>query len=88
MNKTSKTVLLILLAVILVGGGVFVGINWNNWFGKDDTPVTADLDENAEDYTGDRDVYQGEKNTDTIDIPGFEAINLKGRNRRAECEPV
>ena len=45
MNKTSKTVLLILLAVILVGGGVFVGINWNNWFGKDDTPVTADLDE-------------------------------------------
>ena len=77
MNKTGKTVLLILLVVVLVAGGVFVGMNWNNWFGGDDTPVTADLDENAEDYTGDRDVYQGEKNTDTIDIPGFGSISLK-----------
>lgn len=77
MNKTTKTILLIVLAVILVGGGVFVGMNWNQWFGKEDAPVTADLDENAEDYTGDREVYQGEKNTDTIDIPGFEALNMK-----------
>lgn len=77
MNKTVKNGLLILLVVVLVAGGVFVGMNWNNWFGEEDTPVTADLDENAEDYTGDRDVYQGAKNTDTIDIPGFEAINLK-----------
>lgn len=77
MNKTTKTILLIVLAVILVGGGVFVGMNWNQWFGKEDAPVTVDLDENAEDYTGDREVYQGEKNTDTIDIPGFEALNMK-----------
>ena len=77
MNKTAKNILLILLVAVLVAGGVFVGMNWNNWFGEEDTPVTADLDENAEDYTGDRDVYQGEKNTDTIDIPGFEAINLQ-----------
>ena len=77
MNKTGKTILLILLAVILVGGGVFVGMNWNHWFGREDTPVTADLDGNAEDYTGDREVYQGEKNTDTIDIPGFDVMNLQ-----------
>lgn len=77
MNKTGKTVLLILLVVVLVAGGVFVGMNWNSWFGEDDTPVTADLDENAEDYTGDRDVYQGDKNTDTISIPGFDIMNLQ-----------
>lgn len=77
MNKTAKTVLLIALAVILVVGGVFVGMNWNHWFGGDDTPVTADLDENAEDYTGDRSTYTGQKNTDTIDIPGFGSISLQ-----------
>lgn len=77
MNKTAKIILLILLAVILAGGGVFVGINWNSWFGREDTPVTADLDENAEDYTGERETYTGEKNTDTIDIPGFDVMNLQ-----------
>ena len=76
-NKAGKTILLILLAIVLVGGGIFVGANWNQWFGTEDTPVTADLDENAEDYIGDREVYQGEKNTDTIDIPGFDVMNLK-----------
>ena len=77
MNKTGKTILLIVLVVVLVAGGVFVGMSWDNWFGREDTPVTANLDENAEDYTGDREVYQGEKNTDTIDIPGFDVMNLK-----------
>ena len=75
-NKAGKTILLILLAIVLVGGGIFVGINWNHWFG-DKIPATAEVDENAEDYTGDREVYQGEKNTDTIDIPGFDVMNLK-----------
>lgn len=75
MNKTAKTILIIVLAVILAGGGVFVGANWNSWFG--DKPTTADVDDNAEDYTGDRDTYTGEKNTDTIDIPGFDVMNFK-----------
>ena len=77
MKKTGKTLLLLLLALILVGGGIFVGINWNHWFGEKEIPATAEVDEDAQDYTGDREVYQGEKNTDTIDIPGFETINLK-----------
>lgn len=75
MNKTAKTILIAMLAVVLVGGGVFVGMNWNNWFG--DKPTTADVDDNAEDYTGDRDTYTGKKNTDTIDIPGFDVMNFK-----------
>ena len=77
MKKTGKTLLLLLLALILVGGGIFVGINWKHWFGEKEIPAAAEVDEDAQDYTGDREVYQGEKNTDTIDIPGFEAINLK-----------
>lgn len=76
-NKAGKTILLILLAIVLVGGGIFVGINWNHWFGEKEIPATAEVDEDAQDYTGDREVYQGEKNTDTIDIPGFDVMNLK-----------
>lgn len=72
MNKTAKTILIIVLALLLAGSGVFVGINWNNWFGN-----PADLETSAEDYTGDKDTYNGKKNTDTIDIPGFDAMNLQ-----------
>lgn len=75
MNKTTKTILIVLLAVILVGGGVAVGINWNSWFKSDEVP--ADIDDNAEDYTGNKDTYTGKKNTDTIDIPGFDSMSLK-----------
>ncbi len=75
--KAGKTILLILLAIVLVGGGIFVGINWNHWFGEKEIPAAAEVDEDAQDYTGDREVYQGEKNTDTIDIPGFDVMNLK-----------
>lgn len=75
MNKTAKTILIAVLAIVLVGGGIFVGMNWNNWFG--DKPVTADVDDNAEDYTGNKDTYTGKKNTDTIDIPGFDVMNFK-----------
>lgn len=77
MNKTAKTILIALLAVVLVGGGVFVGMNWNSWFGREETPATAEVDPDAEDYTGDRDTYTGQKNTDTIDIPGFGTMNFK-----------
>ncbi len=83
MNKTAKTFLLLLLAVILAGSGVLVGLNWNRWFGPEAAPassgedIQAQVDTSAEEYTGDREVYQGQKNTDTIDIPGYDAINLK-----------
>ncbi|SHH57258.1 hypothetical protein SAMN02745196_00821 [Clostridium collagenovorans DSM 3089] len=75
MNKITKTILIVVLAVGLVGSGIFVGMNWNYWFG--DKHVTADVYDNAEDYTGDKDTYTGKKNTDTIDIPGFDTMNFK-----------
>ena len=77
-GKTGKILLLIVLVILLVGAGVFVGLNWNNWFGED-APQSGGLttDENAQDWTGKQDVYEGEKNTDTIDIPGYGSITLK-----------
>lgn len=81
MNKTAKTILIVLAAVFLVGGGVFAGMNWNSWFGKEEAPQTAEtvaeVDAGAEDYTGDRDTYTGQKNTETIDIPGFASMSFK-----------
>ena len=74
MNKTIKIVLVSILAIALIGGGIFLGMN----LGKpsDNKPVIQGL-EDAEDYMGDRETYQGEKNTDTIDIPGFDTLNFK-----------
>ena len=77
-GKTGKILLLTVLVILLVGAGVFVGMNWNTWFGED-APQGGGLttDENAQDWTGEQDVYEGEKNTDTIDIPGYGSITLK-----------
>ena len=79
-GKTGKLLLLIVLVILLVGAGVFVGLNWNRWFGKqaEDVPQGGlTVDQGAEDWTGEQDVYEGEKNTDTIDIPGYGSITLK-----------
>lgn len=76
MKKKGRIVLIVVLAAVLVGGGVFVGIHWSGWFGED-AETAAELDSNAEDYTGDRDTYTGQKNTDTIDIPGFDSMTFQ-----------
>lgn len=80
MKKTMKMLLIIAVAVLLVGGGIFAGLNWNTWFGKAEEPqITGEteLDTGAEDWTGEKEVYTGKKNTDTIDIPGYGSITLK-----------
>ncbi|MDO5346710.1 MAG: tRNA (uracil-5-)-methyltransferase [Lachnospiraceae bacterium] len=80
MKKAAKIILIAAVALLLAGGGMFAGMNWNNWFGKQEEPQTtaeAELDTGAEDWTGERSVYTGEKNTDTIDIPGYGSITLK-----------
>ena len=64
----------LLLVIIVAAGGVAVGLNWNRWFGDDDKPV---VETEGEAWTGNQSTYTGKKNTDTIDIPGFDAITLK-----------
>lgn len=69
--KKKKRWFVVLLLLLLIGG--FVGVNWNNWF---KSMPTNDI-EGAEDWTGNKETYTGEKNTNTIDIPGFDQMNLK-----------
>ena len=78
-NKTRKAVLLVLAAVILVVGGLVVGSRLDKWFGK--PPVTAEVAEGTEDYIGKKETYAGDKNTDTIDIPGFDSMNIQADTR-------
>ena len=75
MKKKTKIILIVILLIILIGGGITLGLNWNSWFGSEQT--TADIDNSAEDYTGDKETYKGKKNTDTISIPGFDVMNLQ-----------
>lgn len=81
MKKSIRTLLTALLAIILLGGGVFAGMHWQELTGKraqeTETETTAEVDESADDWTGAQEVYTGKKNTDTIDIPGFDMMYLK-----------
>ncbi|MEG0392536.1 MAG: tRNA (uracil-5-)-methyltransferase [Anaerovoracaceae bacterium] len=72
MNHVGKKIGLILLVLLLVAGGVVLGLNWNKWFG-----TGVNTDENAQPWSGEEGTYTGEKNTDTIDIPGFDMMTFK-----------
>lgn len=74
MKKAVKIAVIAIAAFMLVGGGIYLGMNWNTGSSE---PESAEIDESAETYSGNRDTYSGEKNTDTIDIPGFDALNIK-----------
>ena len=74
-NKTEKRIIISLLSIVLVAGGIALGMNLNK--PKADTPVIQGLETGAQDYTGDKDTYTGEQNTDTISIPGFDVMNIK-----------
>lgn len=78
----SKRTLIIALAVIvlLVGGAVTLGLNWNNWFGdKTQTAVsdkaTPDIDPNAGDWKGENPTDKGGA-SEGIKIPGYPSITL------------
>lgn len=84
MNKVGKKVLLLVLAIVLVEGCIIVGVNWGNWFEKKERSSIKAVEEDAEKWIGRKEEYTGEKNTDTIDIPGFDAMNLKaGETKQA-----
>ena len=68
-----RKIVALLLVIAVACGGVAVGLNWNRWFGDGRAAVETE----GEAWTGNEDTYTGEKNTDTIDIPGFAAMDLK-----------
>ncbi len=63
-------IVIALLILLLLRGGRIGG-------GSPGSAAAPELESGAEQYTGQRDTYTGPKNTDTIDIPGFDAMNLK-----------
>lgn len=66
-----------ILIILLIGGGLFVGFNWNNWFG-DDTKISADIDGDAGDWNGLTEENKEElaNKGEGIAIPGYPYINL------------
>lgn len=78
---TPKTmIILIVVAILLVAGGVILGLNWNRWFG--DTPVnsdefTPDIDPDAQNWTGGELSAQGDGASEGIQIPGYPSITIQ-----------
>ena len=67
-------ILLILLVFLLIAGGVFVGLNWSNWFDHaTEEKFTPDIDENAQDWT---DQISDDNNTGGIKIPGYPSLTI------------
>lgn len=70
-----KTVLVVLLVLLLLVGAVFLGIALADKGSEPSELPTFDVE--GDDWVGNKPGYTGEKNTDTIDIPGFDAMNFK-----------
>lgn len=74
-KRTLWTAAVVILLIAAVGAGIAVGMNWNSH--QDREKSVSAVDSTAEEWTGKKETYTGEKNTDTIDIPGFDTMNLK-----------
>lgn len=78
--KPWHLIVIILLVLTLIAGGVFMGINWNNWFG-DKTPVAV-IDAGAMDWddsklpNNDKDTTPNKEKGKGIVIPGYPYIEL------------
>lgn len=79
----GKLAVMIILILLLIGGGVFVGLNWKNWTSDDPASKTTshdnpDIDPGAKDWNGgtlpDKDETGGAKKG--IQIPGYPSIAL------------
>ena len=73
-KRTLWTAAVVILLIAAVGAGIAVGMNWNSH--QDREKSVSAVDSTAEEWTGKKETYTGEKNTDTIDIPGFDTMNL------------
>lgn len=74
-KRTLWTAAVVILLIAAAGAGIAVGMNWNSH--QDREKSVSAVDSTAEEWTGKKETYTGEKNTDTIDIPGFDTMNLK-----------
>ena len=87
--KKRHIVIIIVLVLLLSFGGIFVGLNWNNWFGgtggkADKTTQSSqvsqpensvDIDPNAGDWTGSK-PEDKQPSSKGIKIPGYPSITI------------
>lgn len=81
--KKGHIVLIIILVLLLTFGGIFVGLNWNNWFGeKENAPVQTSQSDTSVDLDPNAGIYDGSKPEDKepsakgIKIPGYPSITI------------
>lgn len=72
-----RIVLTVLLILAVAIGSIVAGANWNRWFASGGSNTSSQIETEGDDWTGDQPTYTGEKNTDTIDIPGFDSMTFK-----------
>lgn len=87
-NNQKKLILIIAASVVvllLLIGAVFLGIHLSKdeKDGGNTTPSSqVDMDTEGQEYEGNKGLYEGEKNTDTIDIPGFDSMTFKAGEKK------
>ena len=81
--KKRHIVIIVILVLLLICGGIFVGLNWNNWFGEKDNQPTqtsqsdtsVDIDPNAGNWDGSTPENKGGA-SQGIKIPGYPSITI------------
>ncbi len=78
--KKKHIVIAVIVALLLIIAGIVIGLNWNNWFGGEDTSVAQsydpDIDPNASAWTGQQPEDQGGASSG-IQIPGYPSITIE-----------
>ena len=83
--KKKHIIIIVILILFLTAGGIFVGLNWNNWFGEkvpetsqseiSDGKKNLDIDPNAGDWDGSTPENKGGA-AKGIKIPGYPSITI------------
>lgn len=74
-DQWKNYTILVLLLLLIIGGGIIIS-NWNRWFVPNGSGLMS-VDEDASDWAGEKAEYDGQKNTDSIDIPGFDYMKMR-----------
>lgn len=85
--KSWQLAVIIVVVLVLIGGGIFSGLHWNDWFGG--SPVTqtreADIDPGAEDWNGQLPGKNEEaESAKGIQIPGYPAIPIPAGQKEVQ----
>lgn len=80
-----KLTVMVIIALLLIIGGIVVGLNWNNRFGTPQEPTTSqtgnpDIDPNAGEWNGGQLEDKGGEATG-IKIPGYPSIALPANQK-------